>query len=85
MSDEKVSLIGVRADGSSEVMGQVSMPPEMKMRDIVCNFIGRPSDDPDACDGPSTCLYAMQDFYKWLLEQGWTPPPITIFPVQETP
>ena len=77
---EKVDLLGIRADGSSAVIGQVPMPPKMKMREIVENFIGRPSDDPDDDSPENTCMWALEAFHAWMLEQGWTPPQITITP-----
>lgn len=80
---EKVDLLGVRADGSSEVIGQVPMPPKMKMRDIVRDMFGEPSGDPDACDDASMCMYALECFHEWLLEQGWMPPKVAVTPKQK--
>lgn len=77
-AQERVTLVGVRADGSSKVLGSVPMPPEMKRREIVTNFFERPSDDPDDCSDANMCLYALEQYHEWLLQQGWTPPPMVL-------
>lgn len=47
MSHEKdtVNVLGVRADGSSEVIGTAPMPPKMKARELVTETFGSFQDD----------------------------------------
>ena len=80
--DEQVNLIGVKADGSSDLLGTVPMPPAMKRREIVRNFFGEPG-GPDDIDDASCCLYALEQYHDWLLRQGWTPPQLVVTPNAE--
>lgn len=75
-----MTVLGVRHDGSSEVLGTAATPPGMKRREIVRSYFGEPNDGPDACDDASMCLYALESYHEWLIEQGWTPPLLTIKP-----
>jgi hypothetical protein len=70
-----VDLVGVKADGTQDVLGKVAMPPAMKAREIVRNYFGEPVVDGDEAD---LCLAALQDFEAWLLEQGWTKPELKV-------
>lgn len=76
--DDRVTALGVRADGSSEVVGTAPMPPKMKMREIVRNYFGEPTCGPNDCDDASMCMYALESYHEWLVKQGWTAPPIVV-------
>lgn len=45
-----VTLVGVKADGTEEVIGQSTMPPLMKARQLVCEVFGHPQGDGDDAD-----------------------------------
>lgn len=78
---DAITVVGVRADGSTHTLGTAPMPPGMKQRDIVRNYFGEPNDaDPMACDDATLCLAALEAYHEWLLQQGWQPPLLTITP-----
>lgn len=78
-NEDKVSVLGVRADGSSEVLGTAPMPAAMKRRDIVREQFGEPSADQCGTDA-DMCLWAMEQYHDWLVAQGWTAPALSIEP-----
>lgn len=80
---DRVTVIGERADGSREIIGTAPMPPKMKMREIVRNYFGEPTCGPDDCDEASMCMYALEAYHEWILEQGWTAPPMKVSPNTE--
>lgn len=73
---EQVNVIGMKSDGSSDLIGTIPMPPSMKMREIAKQYFGEigPDDDGDLC------VAALEDFHAWLLKQGWVPPEQTLTP-----
>lgn len=71
--NEQVSVIGVRADGSSEVLGTAPMPPAMKRRELASDMLGTLSDDESGTDADH-CLWALELYHEWLVAQGWTAP-----------
>lgn len=73
---DKMNVLGVRADGSSELLGTVPISPRLKMREIVANFFEHPSDDDDDGSDANMCLWALEAYHEWLLAQGWTAPPM---------
>lgn len=75
---EKVDVLGVRKDGSTQIVGQTAMPPAMKMHEIVRDLFGEPAAGPLDFDEAGMCLHALETYHAWLLEQGWTPPPVVI-------
>lgn len=77
---EKMNIIGVRADGSSELLGTAPISPALKRRDIVANFFEQPTGDENDCSDANSCLWALEEYHCWLVAQGWTPPAIAFEP-----
>lgn len=75
---EKVVLLGEKADGSRTVLGEVPMPPEMKQLDLARQYFSGSAADEDS--DTAYCLYALQEYHTWLLAQGWQQPPLSITP-----
>ena len=82
MSEEnKVEVYGVNADGTEVFLGHAaSTPPGIKRREIVANYFCEPNNDPDDCSEANSCLWALEDYHNWLVEQGWTGPKLEIQP-----
>ena len=74
---DTVNLFGVRADGSTELLGTAPMPPRMKAREIASDHFGPFKEDD--CSNADTCFWALVGFLDWLETQGWRPP--TLIPV----
>jgi hypothetical protein len=64
---EMIDALGEKPNGERVLIGKVPMPPEMKMKDIIRNYIGMDFADEDSAE--SYALYAMQDFYDWHQKQ----------------
>lgn len=77
MSDT-VNVIGVKADGSADLLGTAPMPPRMKAREIAREYFGGFTED-DGSDADS-CFWALVGFLDWLEAQGWQPPPVVVTP-----
>jgi hypothetical protein len=75
MSDT-VNVIGVKADGSADLLGTAPMPPRMKAREIAREYFGGFTED-DGSDADS-CFSALVWFLDWLEAQGWQPPPVVV-------
>ena len=67
--DETVTVIGVRRDGSSEVVGTAPLPASMKRRDIVREMFGEPSADQSGTEA-DMCLWALEQYDEWLAAKG---------------
>jgi len=78
MSDT-VNLIGIKADGSSDLLGTVPTPPAMKRREIARDMCGVPSEDESGNAG-DFCLWALDQYHEWLIAQGWQAPPLVVTP-----
>ena len=76
---EAVNLIGVKTDGSATLLGTVPMPPEMKRREIAVEHFGSLSPDESGNDG-DLCLWALEQYHDWLVQQGWQAPVLSIAP-----
>lgn len=75
---ESVQFFGVKPDGSIDFLGNGKETPGMKMRDLVRNYFGEPSADECGSDA-DMCLWALDDFYKWMMTQGYMQePPIIL-------
>lgn len=77
---ETMQVFGVKPNGSTDLIGTAPISHTMKMKDIVRNYIGEPSDDPDCNDEATTCLWALRDYHHWLLSQGWIAPKLVVTP-----
>jgi hypothetical protein len=78
MSDT-VNVIGVKADGSSDLLGTAPMPAGMKRREIARDMCGVLSDDESGTAG-DFCLWALEQYHEWLVQQGWQAPPLVVSP-----
>lgn len=65
---ETCEAIGTRPDGTSEIIGAIPLPPEMKAREIVRSYFSGSIDD-DMSEA-SLALGAMEELINWLKEQG---------------
>lgn len=83
MTKDVVEIRGVK-DGIETVLGTATMPPEMKRRCITIEmFSGSLSDD---MSDASFCLYALERYHDWLVDNGWSGPTMEVIPpVQATP
>lgn len=72
---DTVTLIGENADGSRDVLGTISMPPKMKIREIARSYFGE-----SACEGDEAdmCIGALEELHSWMVKQGWQLPPMVI-------
>ena len=74
---ETMNVIGVRTDGSAEVIGTAPVSPAIKRREIVRDYFGNSSSEGDESD---MCLWALEQYHEFLVSQGWTALPLTITP-----
>lgn len=79
MSDT-VNVIGVRADGSSDVLGTSPTPPAMKRREIASEMFGALSQD-ESGNEADCCLWALEHYHVWLVAQGWKDPALVVTPL----
>lgn len=81
---DKVQVIGIRRDGTQEVLGTAPTPPAMRRREIARDVFGEPSSGGDGwADGWSNadlCLGALEVYHEWLIAEGWTAPPLVVTP-----
>jgi hypothetical protein len=76
MSDE-YKVYGVKADGTEVLLGTVKgVPPEVKRKEIVANYFWEPRGDED--EEAHACLWALEDYHEWLVEQGWKGPVLRV-------
>ena len=76
MSDE-YKVYGVKADGTEVLLGTVKgVPPVVKRKEIVANYFWEPRGDED--DEAHACLWALEDYHEWLVEQGWKGPGLMV-------
>lgn len=71
VAPEMVDILGVRADGSSAIIGQAPMPATMKARELVLDRFGRI--DEDAGDDGAMALWCCLDLLQWLDGQAVQP------------
>lgn len=69
MSDS-VQFFGIKSDGTEEFLGFGKETPAMKIKEIVRNYFGEPSDDETGTNA-DLCMWALDDFHKWMIEQGY--------------
>jgi len=74
MSDQErkdmVTLVGVKADGTEHVLGQATMPPKMKARELIQNYFGQfDGGNDDDSDGAMAYLAACE-LIDWMEKQG---------------
>lgn len=82
--DDTVNIIGVKADGSADLLGQARMTPKMKAREIVLSYFGRI--DEESADEGAMALWACEELAEWMAEPktGVTPggPMEALHPIQ---
>lgn len=71
--DDKVTLVGVKPDGTEEVIGTATMPPKMKARQIVRDMFGEI--DEDGGDSGAMALWCCEQLLEWMEK---TPPAVTV-------
>jgi hypothetical protein len=76
---ETMNLIGVKADGSSDLLGTVPLSPMIKRKDIAREQFGPLSPDESGTDA-DCCLWALDQYHEWLVQQGWQAPPLVVSP-----
>lgn len=72
-SKDLVTVLGVKADGSQEVIGHAVMSPKMKANDIVREMMG-PIDE-DAANDAAQALWCCEQLIDWMAKN-----PPTFFP-----
>lgn len=75
--NDTVKLVGVRADGTEEVIGSIATPPSMKREEIAREQFGELSKDESGTDA-DICLWALESYHEWLVKQGWRGPPLLV-------
>lgn len=79
--ESKVEVFGVNRDGSKVHLGAAATtPPAFKRHDIVANYFEPPNGDENDYSEANCCLWALEDYHNWLVEQGWTGPAIKVEP-----
>jgi hypothetical protein len=78
MSDT-VNVIGVKADGSADLLGTTGLTPAMKRADIAREQFGPLTPDESGNDA-DLCLWALEAYHEWLVLQGWQAPPLVVSP-----
>lgn len=79
----EVLVYGVRADGTEELLGSIQQHPAVKRREIVANYFNAPTDDKLDCSDSNLCLWALEEYHAWLVEQGWSGPKLEITPIPQ--
>lgn len=70
---ETVSVYGVKSNGEVFDTGvKAPMPPRMKAKEMVREMFG-PWEEDDGSDS-DLCFAACEQFFEWLISQGWTAP-----------
>ena len=77
--NDTVNVIGIKADGSSDLLGTAPMPPAMKRREIAREMLGELSDDESGTPA-DFCLCSMEQYHDWLVSQGWKAPQLVVTP-----
>ena len=85
MSNENnIELYGVKEDGTHVFIGHAATtPPEIKRREIVGNYFEKPHGDD--CSDANCCLWALEEYHKWLVSMGWSGPKMQIIPPSVDP
>lgn len=81
---ESVTVVGIKADGSSTVLGTTGLTPAMQRREIARDMCGELSDEEHGTAG-DFCLWALEQYHEWLESQGWQPPPLVVTPAIPRP
>ena len=76
---EAVNVIGVKADGSADLLGSMPLTPAMKRADIAREHFGPLTPDASGNDA-DLCLWAIEQYHDWLASQGWKAPPLVVTP-----
>lgn len=70
---ETVSVYGVKSNGEVVDTGvKAPMPPRMKAKEMVREMFG-PWEEDDGSDS-DLCFAVCEQFFEWLISQGWTAP-----------
>lgn len=70
VNDDKMTLLGVRADGSQVVVGEITTSPKRKAREFVEGIMGRI--DEDAGNDAAMALWACEQLIDWMGETKHT-------------
>jgi len=65
---ETCQAIGIKHDGTMEVIGAIPLPHGMKIREIARSYFG--GDPDDDMSEAYLAVGAMEEFVNWLKEQG---------------
>lgn len=83
---DNIEVHGVKEDGTHVFLGHAAtVPLEVKRKDIVANFFEPPSGDDNDYSEANSCLWALEEYHKWLVEQGWRGPKLNIIPAELDP
>jgi hypothetical protein len=81
MMETQVEVYGVKPDGTTELIGTTTTPPNMRRVEIVEEVFGV-TPQQEGYNEASDCLMALELYHEWLVEQGWKGPEIEIKPVE---
>lgn len=65
---EMIDALGQKPNGERVLVGQVPMPPTMKAKEIIANYIGSNFSDEDSAE--SYALYICNDLIEWQKKQN---------------
>lgn len=63
------TLMGVRPDGTRADLGQIPLPPRMKLKEIMSQYF--PGEAEDENSDLAMAIAAGMEFLDWLRGQGW--------------
>jgi hypothetical protein len=71
-TQETVTLMGVKADGTQVTLGEVQMPPRMKAKEIIRGYFDGGFED-DSSEA-SMALAVVDELLDWMKEQNMIKP-----------
>ena len=81
VEENTCDLVGIK-DGVHTQLGKHTVPPRMKLRAIIENYIGRvPDDYEEDFSDAGTAMIIGEAFYDWLVVHGWKPQPPQIYDI----
>ncbi len=82
MADD-VIVYGISANGEQTRIGSIKNHPGAKREAITRNYFGQPTGDTADFSESNMCLFALEEYHNWLVEQGWTGPKLEVTPVTD--
>lgn len=81
VEENTCDLVGIK-DGVHTQLGKHTVPPRMKLRAIIENYIDRvPDDYEEDFSDAGTAMIIGEEFFDWLVAHGWKPRPPQIYDI----